>query len=529
MNTRCRTPAPLLALIALTSGCSSGPSAAAPVSNRTERVVGFRSSWALDYGRTYRRNTDSAPLYGARKSPRPVLVNVWYPASSGGPEMPHSGYLQIVPNDPAIAPLAADLVEYERSVIAREWLGVDLKELTPQQRGVFERELGAASGCVRNATPVGAKYPLILYHAGAGSSFEDNAGMCRDLAGAGYVVIGSAFLDADGTSYNVDSDNAGRDFEFLIRTAHDMPNVDWTRIGVVGHSAGAHGSLMYGASAGIAADAIVSLDTTQDYYTLADPRWGNLVTRVSSNTETYTTPTMFVAGPNALFDLADSMGKCERVYLCVAGLGHNDYITQGRTAARLRSELAPSDAKVAEEAGTIARNSASMDAIVRAYFDSKLKDDSAAWSRITELRTSGPAEALHVEIMPVGATKHDPGDGPATARSIHRALKDRGIDAAVAEVGRATEGSPALEWSVGFALMYELVKAGRESDAATLFSAFQAKGLDIRSGLAAQIEFFGKLGRYGEYVGVCVKIARAIGGDDPAIAKALANYGTPGR
>jgi len=45
-------------------------------------TVGFRSTWALDEGRTYRTAFDDGQTYGAEKAPRPVLVLLWYPADS---------------------------------------------------------------------------------------------------------------------------------------------------------------------------------------------------------------------------------------------------------------------------------------------------------------------------------------------------------------------------------------------------------------------------------------------------------------
>src|SRR5262249_30219062 len=47
-------------------------------------------------------------------------------------------------------------------------------------------------------------FPLVIYHAGAGSSFEDNSVLCEFLASHGFVVLGSAFPERSGKSFNTD-------------------------------------------------------------------------------------------------------------------------------------------------------------------------------------------------------------------------------------------------------------------------------------------------------------------------------------
>jgi hypothetical protein len=45
-------------------------------------VVGYKSSWQLDYSRRYHMTFDDKTTYAPGKAPRPLLVNVWYPALS---------------------------------------------------------------------------------------------------------------------------------------------------------------------------------------------------------------------------------------------------------------------------------------------------------------------------------------------------------------------------------------------------------------------------------------------------------------
>src|SRR5512138_3513847 len=47
-------------------------------------AVGFKSLWQLDYSRRYNMTYDDMTVYASDKPPRPILVNIWYPAKSAG-------------------------------------------------------------------------------------------------------------------------------------------------------------------------------------------------------------------------------------------------------------------------------------------------------------------------------------------------------------------------------------------------------------------------------------------------------------
>src|SRR6516225_10184386 len=48
-------------------------------------AVGFVSSWQLDYSRRYNTTFDDKKSYATGKAPRPILINMWYPASDAAP------------------------------------------------------------------------------------------------------------------------------------------------------------------------------------------------------------------------------------------------------------------------------------------------------------------------------------------------------------------------------------------------------------------------------------------------------------
>jgi pimeloyl-ACP methyl ester carboxylesterase len=178
--------------------------------------------------------------------------------------------------------------------------------------------LDTPTACVRNAPPAEGRFPLVIYHSGHGSSFGDNSVLCEFLASYGFVAIGSAFQKPDGSPFGVDGAwPSAHDMAFLVAAARQLPGVDPDRVGVIGHSGGAHAALTYGSLPGAAVDAVVSLDTTQDYHGLKDPGWEPMTTLVLRNRKHFKCPLLMVAGPAAFFALADTLQASRRYYFTV--------------------------------------------------------------------------------------------------------------------------------------------------------------------------------------------------------------------
>ena len=157
-------------------------------------AVGFESHWDFDTSRAY--------SYGGIETARPVLVNVWYPAlASDAPAMPHGDYFEIISTDPRLAEFSRALVDYERGVL-REYVVGDISD---EELDAF---LTTPTAARRGAAPAAGRFPVVQYHGGFGSSFEDNSVLCEYLASWGYVVIGSAYPRGDGTSFNIDANDA---------------------------------------------------------------------------------------------------------------------------------------------------------------------------------------------------------------------------------------------------------------------------------------------------------------------------------
>jgi dienelactone hydrolase len=460
--------------------------------------VGFKSLWRLDDSRRYNMTFDDRTTYASCKAPRPILINIWYPAKKDADDkpMPHREYLEIKSADPQLAKFSTKLAEYNRAVIAQELMGRSAKELSDTEKGLLTQFLDSPTFCIRNAPPKEGKFPLVIYHSGHGSSFEDNSILCEFLASQGYVVLGSAFQNPSGTSFGVDGNETSvRDLEYLIGYARQLPGVDWNHIGVIGHSGGAHAALMFRAQSHCAADAIISLDTTQDYYSLVDNRWEDMTTTVVKNRRNMTGPLLLVANPHAFFQMADSLSSARRYYLTIKELDHNDFIAQGCIRKDLRYRLHLGDpnqtaedrAKEKAGLGAVEAGYDSLCAYVLRFLDAELKGDApgidflAKQYRNTKLGGDEP----HVDYMPEGRTDADPYKEdialPPTPRQLRPFLRERGSERTIAVLKRFRKEAPTqpiYHPVFALALVGELLEQGKTPDAIAFHNYYREAGTD---------------------------------------------------
>jgi hypothetical protein len=171
-------------------------------------VVAFKTSWQFDYSRRYNTTFDDKTTYAADKAPRPILVNLWYPATSpaGAKRMLYREYLKNRSRDLLLAKFSTKLAEYNRAVIAKEVMGKPKAELTDQEKSLLDEFLDTPTACVRDAAPARGSFPLVVYYSGAASSFEDYSVLCEFLARHGFVVLGSAFQKRNGSSLAPDGE-----------------------------------------------------------------------------------------------------------------------------------------------------------------------------------------------------------------------------------------------------------------------------------------------------------------------------------
>lgn len=457
--------------------------------------VGFRSSWTLDRGRTYAR--PEAGLPRERKFARPVLVNVWYPAARVQREpMPRGDYLDIPADGETLDSLSQELAAYAKDIVAAEIAGAPLSELDGAARRRLDALLATPTAAIRAPAPAPGPFPLVVYHAGYGSSFEDNAVLCEYLASHGYIVVGSAFLAGDGGSLNIDAyDDSARDIEHLVRVACAAWPADWQRIALVGHSGGAHAAFRFIARENDTSpvDALVSLDTTQDYHSLADRRWDDMVPLLLEHADAIDIPLLFAARQHATFRMADRLHAAPRTYLTFRDLQHNSFISQGVLAA----EFAESP-----EAPHVRAGYTELCHAVRLFLDAHLKGSATARA---ELR--GRWAGAEPGLAPVAAEHVPPGEGPPTP-SPHTdrpptpreaaAMLDGGDTGALARALQAfrddPRARPLFEVEFAIAAMFQLVHEGREADARWLLDCYPDQRAEVLRLLRALADYYARVG-----------------------------------
>lgn len=448
-------------------------------------AVGFESRWELDHGRTYDTVFADGTHYAAGKASRPILVNVWYPAQPvGEPEtMSHGEYLDIGSDDPRLARLALALTRYAHGVLIEWMMGRSHPDaMDDWDHAELERILALPTASIRDATPARGRFPLVVFHSGYGSSFEDNAVFCEYLASHGYVVVGSAFLDETGETFNVDAvDGSSRDFAFLIRAFEKAPNVDWNKIAVAGHSAGAQASLRFNTEPRAAIDAVISLDTTEDYVSALDPHWSHSEKMLEDVTG-QTAPILAVANSYALFDTCDELVHAERYYLTFRELGHNDYTSQGILTAEVAARRAVAQAKpdareLTELAQRLRTGFEQCCAYALLFLDAYLKEEAQAIDELAARYRTHPlaGEEPHVEYVPKGASAPPPFDEQSgrapSPRQVFHGIGTMGAPEWLERLERLhaeDPGAPVFESQFAYALLFDLVARGRPEDAALL-------------------------------------------------------------
>jgi dienelactone hydrolase len=442
---------------------------------------------------------DNKTQYAEGKAPRPILINLWYPTHSKASRnaMLYGDYLSIHADHPQLARFSSELAIYARAAIVNEVLhcwGQRREEalLTPAEQEAFQTLLETRTAARRDAPAARGPFPLIVYMAGSGSSFEDSSVLCEFLSSHGYVVIGSAFQKVDGSSLDLQGTiSAAGDIRYLVSFAHGLPYVDWNHIGMIGHSRGAQAAIIYQSEPGCVVDATVSLDTTTDQRALADPGWAAARDPVIAGATNMTRPILFVASPNVGFALPDTLTSTPRYFLTIDGLYHDDFITHGSLDRWLKVRLASSterDAAAAAANLVWDRYTTLCETVLR-FIDAMLKDDPAALNaQIARDHERGfRGDQPHLEYTPPGADGPEPHSGSSESilspRQVRQLLRTRGVEAAVTALREGWRPEPNvqdLRWRYpvydshfAYFVLYDLMAAGKTEDAKALYRCYK--------------------------------------------------------
>lgn len=404
--------------------------------------VGFRSYWLSDPSRTYNYRFSDGSNYGDKRPARPILVNVWYPAiqKETGSPLHEGNYLDFVPEGQSLlSRFARDLAAKNREVIASDVMG---SSATGDRLSEF---LQTPTAAFRGAEPAPGQFPLAIYIQGYGSSLQDNSALCEYLASHGYVVLGGAFQD-DAAKMIAGRDTVTDDVRFLVRQAREMPEVDFSKIALIGHSGGAQTSMVYASQEGSIIDAVVSLDTTQDYYFEDKQLFKSYVGRV--NPDQLKAPLLVCAVQAAIFQFVDKCSKSERLYLTVDELGHDEFTSEG---------LASAIAQHKKTLDAVRQRYTGLCETVLQFLDAKLKG--------SLVPLSNPSPHFSIEAVAAGVTGPAPyvlSQEPPTPRQL-RELVDRNMAKAIEAIlqfGKSHPKAPIYDGQLAFAVVDHCLERG---------------------------------------------------------------------
>ena len=205
--------------------------------------------------------TDSTRPLPTTHAARPVQISVWYPAiaSPGHDRLAFRDYLglsasELAPNGSDTGAAGHVVEDYKAFLKSRGAADVAIDAWLDRQ--------GEA---VRNASPSPGRFPLVLLAPGNGNSASDQAWLGEYLARRGYVVATSPSPTRITGPMEHEEEMGARaaeqaaDLALVLATLARLPQVEVTRVGVVGHSFGARAALLF-AMAEPRVRALVSLD-----------------------------------------------------------------------------------------------------------------------------------------------------------------------------------------------------------------------------------------------------------------------------
>nr|WP_321232768.1 hypothetical protein [uncultured Psychroserpens sp.] len=293
--------------------------------------VGYKSIWKIDTSRQYEFIQDS--LVVVPNQNRPILFNIWYPIiSAEGKSMQYKEYFNILSENNEFKTFSKTLQDFNLNIISNELLDQEYEELDSlgiqALNFLFEKQTLAH----KNASfPTENKFPLVIYHGGAQSSFEDNSVLCEFLASHGYVVIGSAYQEASGRTLSVDAgEGSFKDIDFLVKEANKLDFINTSDLTLIGHSLGAQTLLKYQSKGLSKAKAIVPIDATFEYHSIYnDLYWSNVINLVKSNTNQFNNRLLAISEYSSFYQLYETLDTADKYYLSVGHLTHNEFIAQG--------------------------------------------------------------------------------------------------------------------------------------------------------------------------------------------------------
>jgi dienelactone hydrolase len=224
-----------------------------------EHSVGFRYEWIKNFAQN---SCGDKEYSGPGKQ---LLLGIWYPAKEAATKkMTLREYVEMK-NVEREVKLTENMKIYARE----SWFNYTLEEYSDSSYSskvqAFEKSLDIELKAEFRAKKQPGKFPVIIYHHGAGGTYDDNAQMCEYFASHGYLVISSSFFQCKGNIVFEDTDwhSSITDLHAILQYTSNIENADINNIALLGHSRGCQ----------IGYAAITGLNSSYKCFVALDPTW----------------------------------------------------------------------------------------------------------------------------------------------------------------------------------------------------------------------------------------------------------------
>lgn len=191
--------------------------------------VGLKVIQTYDYSRTFGPKIIENGVM--KNNARPIQILVWYPSAEKGEKLTFQDYLLLGVSEVNFSERSESektrLIEMHKRNFQRH--GADLENMN----SILNRKSYSSF----NSKSQEGKFPLIVYAPGGNERCFENFMLAEYLASNGYIVASIALTGAETQLMAFDKSDYERavdDISFVISEMHDFPNVDNSKLGLVG-------------------------------------------------------------------------------------------------------------------------------------------------------------------------------------------------------------------------------------------------------------------------------------------------------
>jgi pimeloyl-ACP methyl ester carboxylesterase len=258
---------------------------------------------------------DEPYQYGDHRSGKPFFIGIWIPIDQRqrSSRLKFSDYFDYNPK-PGSKMLIDSMTSIEKSFLIGEICSnralLSVMPFGKGEKALYEKILNTETNAYRLNSIPSKKFPVVIYHHGAGSIPQDNTVMFEYLASHGYVVISSNYhLPVNGADRYDSFYASGKfstltDVEFITDFAKHLPYAEPQNFYYSGHSWGAGTGLLLNEKGKHNFKKFVLLESTIEDYPWQAVRelWPHMDSLLRNHSDHFKTPTWLISAPKDYYE-----------------------------------------------------------------------------------------------------------------------------------------------------------------------------------------------------------------------------------